>query len=120
MAMNKKEQALIEELLTVSALRYTADVEKDVPVPEPCSNKTSRGFIFYGEGSDSSRIEEIESTSISHCTAGTKFSGSHSHGGRSLYSTRLLALRALRRAVEKVSAKRLRDVDIMIEREENK
>ena len=118
MAMNKKEQALIEELLTVSALRYTADVEKDVPVPEPCSNKTSRGFIFYGEGSDSSRIEEIESTSISHCTAGTKFSGSQ--GGRSLYSTRLLALRALRRAVEKVSAKRLRDVDIMIEREENK
>lgn len=117
MAMNKKELAYVEELLTISALRYTADVEKDVPMPEPCSSKTSRGFIFYGESSDSPRIEEIESTSVSNKQVGT-YSGSQ--GGRSLYSTRLLALKALRREVEKVSAKRLRNVDRMIEQEENK
>ena len=117
MPMNKKEQALMEELLTVSALRYTADVEKDVPMPEPCSGKDSRGFLYYGEGGDCPMIEEMESSAVSHKRVGTS---TGSQGGRSLYSTRLLALKALRREVEKVCAKRLSGVDIMIEREENK
>ena len=49
MAMTKKEQAYVEGLLTAGALRYTADVEPDVPVPEGGSGKTTRGFLFYGE-----------------------------------------------------------------------
>lgn len=41
-------------------------------------------------------------------------------GSRHLFSTKLLALRALRREIEKHSAKRLRDIDRMIEEEESK
>jgi hypothetical protein len=116
MAMTKKEQAYVEALLTVSALRYTADVAPDVPVPEGGSGKTTRGFLYYGECSGSPRLQEIESTSYSHRDVG---SSSGSQGCRVLYSTKLLALKALRRAVEKECARRLRQVDCMIERETN-
>jgi hypothetical protein len=70
--------------------------------------------LFYGECSDSPRVQEIESTSVSHRNAG---SSSGSQGGRALYSTRLLAMKALRRAMEKECARRLRMVDCMIEKE---
>ena len=115
MPMTKKEQAYLEELLTAIALRHTYEkVEPDLPIPEGGSGKTTKGWLYYGESSDHPRLQETESTSYSHKDAG---SSSGSQGCRALYSTRLLALRALRRAMEKECAKRLRIVDCMIEKE---
>ena len=115
MPMNKKEQAKLEEALTAAALRYTAPVERDVPKP---TEGESQGFVFYGASGDSSRVEELKSGSTSHWPVGSKYSGSQ--GGISMYSTRLRALKALRCEAEREYARRLRNIDIQIEREENK
>jgi hypothetical protein len=114
MAMNKKEQAYFEQLLTVAALRYTADVNPDIPVPGTCS-KESKGFMFYGESGMCPRIEKIISSSVNHRTEG---SSCGSQGGVYLYSSKLRALKAMRRETEKICARKLRDIDIMIEKEE--
>ena len=114
MSMTKKEQAYFEQLLTVAALRYTADIKPDVPVPDG-SSKESKGFMFYGESSMYPHVEEIVSSSVYHRRAGH---GSGSQGGIALYSTRLRALKAMRREAEKQYAHKLRDIDCMIEKEE--
>lgn len=122
--MNKKEQAelasLREELRIARAFRFTEKVEKDVPRPD-CGS-TSGWDINEHVGDNSwdshSGVYEAWSECVSH-GAGVARSMSGSQGGISLYSTKLLALRALRFALERRFAKRLADVDAMIEKELN-
>lgn len=124
MAMNKKEQAemaeLRKKLAIAKAFVRTLPVEKDVPVPLPSweSGKYSHGFDF---NSYNNSIGEYWSSSVSHYTSnpiGKTGYISGSQRGVSLYSTRLLALKALRHAVENNCAAALADIDAQIIQEE--
>jgi len=112
MPMNKKEKEKLEKLLTISALRYTADVVPDVPPPST-SDSLSTGFIHVGSFSNSPRVEKACSSSCYHSVG--RVDKTDSQGARFLYSTELQAAKALRRAVEKDCADRLRKIDRMIE-----
>lgn len=113
MAMTKKEKAALEEALMLSALRATAGAKPDVMPPEAFSG-VSVGFTFAG-ALGSPRVEKAWSTSVSHGTGEPRSHGSQNP--RRLYSTKLLALQALRRAVELECCKSLRRIDVMIEQE---
>lgn len=115
MAMNKKEKAALEEALTLSALRTTAGANPDVMPPSAFGGATN-GFMVVGERSDSPAIVRAWSESTSHGRGESRSSSmSGSQGSRALFSTKLLALQALRRAVEIDCCKRLRRIDVMIE-----
>jgi hypothetical protein len=115
MAMNKKEQAMVEalkvEALKVeAAFKRTSEILPDVPPPESCSDELTKGFLF------NAYCIEVRTA----CSSAT----GHSHGrndrtssqrARSLYSTRLLALKAMRFEVEKRIMTELRKVDRQIE-----
>lgn len=127
MAMNKKEQAemdaLREELRIARAFRFTDPVERDVMPPESCyrGEGLTTGYDFNEHiGADprsySSAISHQWSGSVSHGDMPySEYSGSQ--GSRRLFSTKLLALRALRFALERRFAKRLAAVDAAIEKE---
>lgn len=93
------------------AFKFTSIVKPDVPIP--VNRELSKGFLFYGESSSFPRVEPACSSEISHGN-GNRIT---SQGAKELYSTRLLALRALRNAVEMDCAKRLLDIDEWIEKE---
>jgi len=117
MAMNKKDQAALEAALTEAALRRTSPVEPDVPPPGVGSSvgALSKGFLPLAETSEHARVEIACSSSVYHGTRSqTK---TDTQGSRSLYSTRLLALKALRYKVESECARRLRRIDKQIEEE---
>jgi len=115
MAMNKAEKEAMESALTAAALRTTSDVFPDVIPPDNTSNRLSTGFITVGSMSDSARVDTACSSSIGHGIGRTD--KTTSQGSRRLYSSRILALRALRREVENDCANRLRRIDRMIEGE---
>lgn len=116
--MNKKEQQQMEdmkqELRLVRALRFTDKVEFDVPPPSGYSGALTTGYHAWSYGSGPS-VEVACSSSTSHAYGSTV--KTNSQGCRSLYSTKLLALRALRYGVEQECASRLARVDAMIEAE---
>lgn len=68
-----------------------------------------------GNASRYPRVEPACSSEISHGFGSND--ETRSQGGMALYSTRMLALRALRNAVEMDCAKRLLDIDERIEKE---
>lgn len=118
MAMTKKEKAEVDELIkranTLAALRWSEEVKPDVPQPDSYRVETHGwdylACTYYG----SDRVEQAWSTSCSHGTGNSMSCGSQ--GGIKLFSTELLALRALRHAVEKECAARLYRIDRMIEK----
>lgn len=117
MAMTKKEKAALEEALTLSALRATAGAEPDVMPPIAFGGGTN-GFMVVGERSDSPSVIRAWSESTAHGRGDSRSSSlSGSQGSRALFSTKLLALQALRRVVEIECCRRLRRIDVMIEEE---
>ena len=114
--MNKKEKKALEEALTAAALRTTSDVYPDVPPPS--SGGLSKGYAVVASTSDSARVELACSSSVNHATG--RQDKTTTQGPRHLYSTKELALKALRREVERHCAQRLRRIDIMIEEERQK
>lgn len=114
MAMNKAEKAALEDAKTQAALRWTAPVEPDVPAP---SYNSKPGIAEgYHYNSYSLAVPKMWSTSLYHGQGErSKYGGSQ--GSRSLYSTKLLALRAMRHSIECECAKKLRDIDRLIEAE---
>ena len=112
--MNKKEQAMVddlrEQLRIAKALRWTEKVEPDVPIPE--SSYLTKGFLCNGYNGD---VVPACSSRVSHGYGSDERTGTQ--GARALYSTRLLALRAVRHLVELKVAKVLADVDGRIEKE---
>jgi hypothetical protein len=113
MAMTKKEKEALEAALTAAALRTTSDVVPDIP-PPTCGG-LSKGFAVVGARSDYGRVEPACSSSVHHGIG--QQDKLNSRDALHLYSTKMLALKALRRAVERDCADRLRRVDRMIEAE---
>lgn len=122
MAMNKKEQAEMAELrravLLAKAFRFTKKPARDVAPPSGTNAYTS-GFDY-----------NVNSMSVWDAWSGCVVNGrgpapdpskaryaSASQNSRSLYSTRLLALEALRADYELVAARFLAKIDEEIEAE---
>lgn len=108
--MTKKERevvaALEAELALARAWRLTEDVERDVLPPRD-------GTIRNGWDVRVSTVEK-------HCTSGVGngrgWGNVTSQNPRHLYSTELLALRALRRKVEREAQRELARIDALIAR----
>lgn len=126
MAMNKSEKARMEaleqELREARALRWTDPVTPDIPPPDGGSMRETSGFAVLG-GLQYGRIELAWSSCVVHGTghatsaAMRKAGSSGCQKSISLYSTKLLALRALRNRMEQEAAKLIASVDEMIEQE---
>lgn len=119
MAMNKKEivahNVVVHALRIRSALMWTLPIAPDVPPPghgdyTSGSMSLTKGFLHNAY---SSRVEPACSSSISHNFG----SNERTNQQRAvwLYSTRVLALRAMRYEVERQSAVRLMEIDRLIE-----
>ncbi len=112
MAMTKKERLEFETKLeaaqTMAALRWTEKVRPDISPPESYSTVVDG---WYPNGYDG-RVEPACTSCISHSI------GNHSktttQGARSIYSSKILALKAARNIVEKEAAKKLHMIDIRI------
>jgi len=120
--MNKKEQAefdaLKQQVRLAKALSWTQPVPPDVPAPlsSERGNRLIKGFLYSayaGFGGDA--VSPACSDSIHHNSRSD--SQTSTKGSRSLYSTRLLALQALRHKVEQECAARLAAIDAKIEQE---
>lgn len=115
MAMNKKELAEFEALKRQAAvnraLRWTKPVARDLPPPEKFS-ETTHGFDF---NTYNASVFPAWSSSVTHGTGiYDKKTRSASQNCCSLFSTEVLALRALRHALENEAAKKLADIDARI------
>lgn len=115
--MTKAEKAEVERLKTALglalALRFTdAPEEPDIPAPG-YGDKDTSGWQF-------NRYSRIVTTGWSEPgahgdgPARVKNGGAH-QGSVPLYSTKLRALRALRRNLERLCAEQLRAIDLQIE-----
>jgi len=119
MAITKKEKAEFDAAIlaakTLAALRWTEPVKKDLPIP---SSGTVSGWDF---NSYSCIIVQQWSEPESHGDGEKRSNqwGISYQNGKPLYSTKLLALKALRHEVENKVAKQLLSIDIQIEQENN-
>lgn len=127
--MTKKEAAALQaqlenlkkELVLARALRWTdADETPDLPAPVPGSGEITVGWVFrhcsWGPGGgfvlpacSSSVTHQVDATSAEEFMSRAR--GSHSQNGIPLFSTRVRALRALRRSVERQAAADLALID---------
>lgn len=123
MAMSKRERdafdKLADELRIAKAFRFTEPVDRDVPRPEGGEMTTGWDFnaysVLHGYGAESG-VKELWSKCVSH--GNMPYSPNRgSQGGMSLFSSKLLALRALRHELEEAFARKLAEVDAQIERE---
>lgn len=120
MAMTKKERAEFDamrvKLATLAALRWTEPVKRDLP--SPLSSSIGDGYTSgYDFNAYSLEIMPAWSQSVRHGlrAAAPSRHGSASQNGRALFSTPLLALQAMRHAVELESAQKLAKIDMLIE-----
>lgn len=116
--MTKKEKQQLEDALTRAAFVRTQSVATDVPPPSLRGDfgQLSKGWMYVAEHSDYPRVEPACSSSVSHGIGSQD--KTYSQNSMSLYSTKLLALRALRHSIENICAERLRRIDKMIEDEQ--
>lgn len=112
MAMNKKEVEYVEELKTKLALRFTEKIEPDMERPDYGSNKIVNGWSF---NSYSMSVNKSCSSCISHSLHG--WDKTTSQNSIRQYSSRLLALKAMRNEVELKCAANIYKIDKMIESE---
>ena len=111
MAMNKKELAYVESLKERLALCFTPEVAPDVPRPG-----VDDGLVIgYSFNAYSREISKSCSSFLWHATG--RWDKTDAQNPIEQYSTRLLALMAMRNVIEKRCAQELRSVDIMIESE---
>jgi hypothetical protein len=121
MPMTKKERQEVEELRAElflrQALRWTEPHKSDIPAPKGFDEEAS-GFVFNWH---SLRVEPAWSSSVVHgrgyatSKEQRKNGSSGTQKGIPLYSNRMLALRAMRHAVERECASKLAEVDRQIE-----
>ena len=118
MAMSKKEREAFAELerkLRIAvALRWTEMVSPDVPRP---GQGFTSGYAFNPYGL---AVDRAWSTPVSHGIGYSTPDAQRARGvsgrqnGIALYSSRLLALRAMRHVVEQECAEKLAKIDAMI------
>ena len=115
--MNKKEQQafldLESQLRLARAFRWTDKPEPDVLPPSLMSDGVATGWDYNAHAP---WVQEAWTTSISHGTGERSRCGG-SQNSRKLYSTKLLALKALRADLEMICAKKIADIDKLIEAE---
>jgi hypothetical protein len=102
----------IEELRMYGALKHTKKVSKDVPPPDSGICILSKGWATCGN-----RVEPACSSSVYHGIG--QDDKTTSQGTRWLYSSKYLALCALRNEVENDAAKELYRIDCMLAKEES-
>lgn len=121
MVMNKTEQAQVERLETLLALRHSSPVGCDLPAPENGSSVEIRGYL---PGSVNVTYAWPRSAVSDGSRHGTSLSMTKprlsSHGSKAMHSTRLDALRATRHNLEQMAAEALRKIDFWIAEEETK
>jgi hypothetical protein len=104
-----------EPLLLRLALRWTEPVKPDVPPPDySARDNLSKGWAVAGSG-HYGRVEKACSSSIYHAVGNCE--KTTTQGSRSLFSSRLLALRAMRNQAELEYARSLLEWDAKIESE---
>ena len=103
----KKIQHPQPQPVPLQALRWTARVAPDVAPPE--SGGLSKGFL---PNAYSVRVEPACSSSVSHAFG--RDDRTTSQGARWLFSTKVLALKAMRHEVEMEAAKKLHAIDELI------
>lgn len=105
-------EAYRRSIRLAQALRFTEDVTPDIAPPKSYNGDLSTGY-GYNAFNDT----------IAPCCSSVSSHGWNSHDKTTtqrpifMYSTRVRALRALRREVEIQCAKRLADIDAKIEKE---
>lgn len=119
MAMNKKEQAAFEamkrEILLAKAFRFTERVKPDIMPPTTSELRKGWHYNSYIGSYSGPRVHRACTSAVHHSIGNdTK---TDTQQPLSLYSTKLLALRALRHDVEKQVANILADIDEQIEAE---
>jgi hypothetical protein len=111
MAMTKKEKKMVEDLKTKLALRFTEFVKPDIDYP-----KIGDGLINgYNFNSYAREVWKSCSTSYSHGIR--NWDKTSSQQPIQQYSSKLLALKAMRNEIETKVARDLRSIDILIEKE---
>lgn len=113
MAMNKAERKELEdaraELRIYRALRWTEKVLPDVHPPESDAVRLGYSVNVYAQ-----RVEPAWTETSFHGAGHSRVAGTASYGGNLLYSTRLLAFKALRSGMEERFARELASVDDQI------
>lgn len=113
MAMNKKEQAEFDklkfDLASAKALSWTSKVLPDLPPPKGFGELT-KGWMYRVH---SASVVPACSSSIGHDIG--RNDRTTSQQPRALYSTKLLALKALRHEMEIIAAANLANLDFQIE-----
>lgn len=122
MAMNKKEQAELEQAkrdaALAKALRWTdAKPEKDVVIPERGRHTTGWDYYCTSYSGVSGRIYQKWSENGRHGDGDGTERINGSQNGIALYSTKILALKALRAEMELACANELLKIDQQIEKE---
>lgn len=114
MAMNKAEKAAMEQLEIRAALCWSEPVAHDVQ--QPLFFSVANQYVEGWFASPGGRVSKGWSGIHSHGDGEPPSSYHHqsSQGGRPLYSTRLLALKAVRYARARDMAKELMQLDRMI------
>lgn len=115
MSMTKKERAAFDAAIhkanLLCALRWTEPVQPDVPIPG-FDDGMSKGFLF---NTPSRRVVPAYSTRSYHSFG--RNDRTDTQNPCALYSTRLLALKAMRHEAENKFAAELLSIDKMIEAE---
>jgi hypothetical protein len=91
------------------ALKWTDLVVADIPIPE--DQKLVNGYAYNDY---TGTVSQSCSTFIGH---GLQWDRTNVRGPIAQYSSKLLALKALRNALESKYAKQLREIDLMIKQE---
>lgn len=119
MAMNKKEQAYValleKKLSELEALQiFSPEINPDLS--PPTGGSVLNGYIFnsHGEG----RVSKACTSSIGHCVY--QWDVTTSQQPIYLFSTELLAYKALRRAMENKFAENLAQIDAKIKQLEKR
>lgn len=127
MAMTKKEReyvANLERQLRLSkALRWTEQVKKDVPPPSSSTimgRQFTTGYLFNAHR-NTDAVYEAWSSTVYHGSGKPPAEGQRLYAASQepvhLFSTKLLALKALRNEIERMTAEKLADIDERIDNE---
>lgn len=109
--MTKLEQQVFENMKIQCALRFTEKVYPDILPPENF-DKIVNGYSF---NSYSEKVEKSCSSRLAHSLYA--WNKTNSRESIEQYSSRLLALKAMRYEMEQIFAKKLYAVDVLIEKE---
>jgi hypothetical protein len=120
MAMNKAEKQLedaIDKARLYAAFQITPEITPDLPAPSSGVGFGADAHIYgYDFNEHTRKVFEAWSESVRNGTGhGERKHGSQ--GGRNLYSTKLLALQAMRNKIAMKSADILVGIDLMIDKE---